>query len=201
MSATGRDRAAPPAAKPLRLFVAVDVPPEVKDALERTIAPYRPRVPAARWTRSTDWHVTLKFLGSTWPRMLDTVESAVRTAARAAAPVESRLTEVGVFPSERRARVVWAGLEDGSGALAGTAKGLDDLLADLVEPEGRAFTPHLTLARINPARDLSEFVPDLVGSSVASEPFAIDRLVLYRSHLSPHGATYEALVEAPFEGR
>jgi 2'-5' RNA ligase len=196
-----RDPGAGPATRPLRLFVAVDVPGAVKDELDRRMAGFRPRVPAARWTRATDWHVTLKFLGSTWPRMLETVEGAVRDAATGAAPFETRLTEVGVFPSARRARVVWAGLEDGAGSMAGMAAALDGLLADLVEPEHRAFTPHLTLARINPPRDLSEFAPDLVGSSVASDPFAVDRLVLYRSHLSPHGATYDPLVEARLEGR
>ena len=197
----GGDRGAPPPAKPLRLFVAVDVPPAVKDGLDAAVAPYRPRVPAARWTRPTDWHVTLKFLGSTWPRMLDTVRQAVREAAGDSAAATTRLTEVGVFPNVRRTRVVWAGLADEDGRLADLAGRLDDLLADLVEPEDRPFTPHLTLARINPSRDLHEFAPDLVGLSVASEPFAVDRLVLYRSHLSPHGATYEVLAEESLAGR
>src|SRR5262245_24588825 len=187
----GGDRGAPLPAKPLRLFVAVDVPAMVKDALDAKVAPFRPRVPAARWTRSTDWHVTLKFLGSTWPRMLDTVAGAVRSAAGETGPFETRLTEVGVFPNERRARVVWAGLDDANGGMAKVASALDGLLADLVEPERRAFTPHLTLARINPPRDLREFAAGLIGSSVASTQFPVDRLVLYRSHLSPHGATYE----------
>jgi 2'-5' RNA ligase len=133
--------------------------------------------------------------------MLDAVRAGVGEAVKDAAPVATRLTAVGVFPSVRRTRVVWAGLEDPGGTLASLAARLDDLLADLVEPEARPYTPHLTLARLNPPRDLSEFAPELVGLSVASEPFSIDRVVLYRSHLSPHGATYEPLAVEALEGR
>jgi 2'-5' RNA ligase len=102
-----------------------------------------------------------------------------------------------VFPSPGRARVVWAGLEDSEGRFASLVKSLDDLLVEDFVPEKRPFTPHLTLARLNPPRNIREFAPQLVGTRVPSDPFTIDRLVLYRSHLSPKGATYEPLVEAP----
>jgi RNA 2',3'-cyclic 3'-phosphodiesterase len=195
-----RDRAARPEAKPLRLFVAVDVPDAVKAKLAAAVAPYRDRIPGARWTRSDGWHVTLKFLGATWPRLVDSVHEAVRLAAADSTPFETRLTEMGVFPSPGRARVVWVGLEDSEARFDPMVKRLDELLEENFVPEMRAFTPHLTLARLNPPRRIMEFVPELVGKDVRSEPFAIDRLVLYRSHLSPRGATYEPLLEAPLSG-
>jgi len=189
-----RDRAARPEARPLRLFVAVDVPDAVKAGLAEAVAPFRDVIPGARWTRTDGWHVTLKFLGSTWPRLLDEVGRAVASAAEATAAFESSLTEIGVFPSLRRARVVWAGLADPGDRFPGLVKRLDDLLAEHFVPEKRAFTPHLTLARLNPPRDVQEFVEGLVGMPIASEWFLVDRLVLYRSHLSPRGATYEPLL-------
>ena len=195
-----RDRAARPEAKPLRLFVAVDVPDPVKAGLEETVSAYRDRIPGARWTRPDGWHVTLKFLGGTWPRLVDDVRAAVAGAAGGAEAFESRLTELGVFPSKRRARVVWAGLLDPDGRLAGIAKDLDERLADHFVPEERQLTPHLTVARLAPPRDLAEFAPDLVGTAVTSAPFRVDHLVLYRSRLSPRGATYEAMESAPLGG-
>lgn len=195
-----RDRASRPEAKPLRLFVAVDVPDRVKAGLAAAVAPYRDRIPGARWTNSQGWHVTLKFLGATWPRLVDEVRTSVQAAAAASRPFETNLTEMGVFPSPGRARVVWAGLEDTEGRFGPMVKRLDDLLVEHFVPEKRAFTPHLTLARLNPPRNIKEFAPDLVGTAVPSERFAIDRLVLYRSHLSPKGATYEPLLEAPLSG-
>jgi 2'-5' RNA ligase len=192
-----RDRAARPEAKPLRLFVATDVPDPVRAALARTVAPFRDGVPGARWTRREGWHVTLKFLGSTWPRLVDEVREAVSSAAAGSEAFQTELTEIGVFPSVRRARVIWAGLADPEGRFTRMVADLDERLADHFVPEKRAFTPHLTLARLTPPRDLGEFIAGLPGMSVGSEPFPVDRLVLYRSHLSPKGATYEPLLAAP----
>jgi RNA 2',3'-cyclic 3'-phosphodiesterase len=194
--AGGRDSF--PEAKPLRLFIAADIPARVKADVASAVGPYTERIPAARWTRSDGWHITLKFLGATWPRLMEEVRGAVRTVAGRTQAFETRLTEMGVFPSPGRTRVVWVGLEDAEGHFPALVKSLDDLLAENFGFEKRAFTPHLTLARLNPPRNIREFIPDLVGTSVASEPFMVDRLVLYQSHLSPKGATYESLLEAPF---
>jgi RNA 2',3'-cyclic 3'-phosphodiesterase len=192
------DRESGPEPKPQRLFIAVDLPGTVKAALASRVAQYRDRIPGARWTGSDGWHMTLKFLGATWPRLVEDVDRAVAAAAAATEWFESALTTVGVFPSARRARVVWAGLDDPGGRFAAIVKLLDEGLGEHFEPERRAFTPHLTLARLNPPRDVGEFVPELVGTSVASDRFPVDGLVLYRSHLSPRGATYEALRFFPF---
>ena len=144
--------------------------------------------------------MTVKFLGSTWPRLVDEVREAVAGAAAEARPFESAMTELGAFASSRRARVIWAGMEDPGGRLAAVARDLDARLEDWFVPEKRELTPHLTLARLRTPRDLSEFAPDLVGTSVASERFRIEELVLYRSHLSPAGAHYEPLERFPFGG-
>jgi RNA 2',3'-cyclic 3'-phosphodiesterase len=195
-----RDRSSRPEARPLRLFIAVDVPLSVKDELASAVAPFRDRVPLARWTGFDGWHVTVKFLGSTWPRLVETVREAVSTVAAETPPFESALTEVGAFPTPTRARVLWAGLDDPDGLMVGVAERLDEELADDFVAEKRAFTPHLTVARLNPPRNLREFAPDLVGLPMTSRRFAVDSLVLYRSHLSPRGATYEAVFSAPFSG-
>src|SRR5438093_1232112 len=172
-----RDRASRPEARPLRLFIAADVPDRVKADVAAAVAPYSERIPAARWTRSDGWHVTLKFLGATWPRLMEMVGAAVRTAAGRTQAFETRLTQMGVFPSPGRTRVVWVGLEDAEGRFPALVKSLDDLLEEDFGVEKRAFTPHLTLARLNPPRNIREFIPDLVGTPVPSDPFMIDRLV------------------------
>lgn len=195
-----RDRSTRPQAKPLRLFVAVDPPVEVVAGLAAAVAPFREGLPGARWTRSEGWHVTLKFVGSTSPRLVPTVEGAVRSAAARVAPFDTWLMTVGAFPSPHRARVLWAGLDAAEGRFAELVNLLDDLLADVISPENRAFTPHLTLARIDPPTRLTEVAPALLALDVTSKPFAVDRLILYRSHLSPKGATYEPMVVSPLLG-
>jgi len=195
-----RDRAGRPEAKPLRLFIAVDVPEPVKATLAAAAAPFRQTIPGGRWTRPEAWHVTLKFLGRSWPRLVPAVEEAVRSAAEASERFETRLTELGVFPGPGRARVIWAGLWDPDGKFPKIVKLLDESLGGVFEPEKRAFTPHLTLARLNPPTDIREVAPTLIGHSVTAESFTVGSLVLYRSHLSPRGATYEPLLSAPLSG-
>src|SRR2546427_434985 len=89
------------------------------------------RSPSGRRGTGTDgWHVTLKFLGATWPRLMDDVGGAIRSVAETTEAFETSLTQVGVFPSPRRARVVWAGLADPGGRFGAIVERLDDLLAE-----------------------------------------------------------------------
>jgi 2'-5' RNA ligase len=195
-----RDRSARPEAKPLRLFVAVDLPQDVREALAGLVADLRERVPGARWTRPEGWHVTLKFLGSTWPRLVTEVTSVVTRVASAAATFETSLGGTGAFPSARRARVLWVGLRDAGGGFAGLSGALDAGLRTWFEPERRPYTPHLTLARIDPPAALAQIAPDVLTVPFASRSFPVEALVLYRSHLGRGGATYEALHTATLGG-
>jgi RNA 2',3'-cyclic 3'-phosphodiesterase len=191
-----RDRASRPDAKPLRLFVAIEVPLEVRELVASAIAPWRETHPRARWVPRQNQHVTMKFLGATWPRLVAWVKEAVGEAAGGAKPFDSRIDGLGAFPSARRARVLWAGLEDPDGRLAALAALLDEALAKEFEREKRAFTAHLTLARFEPQAELD----GLDGSSLASESFSVNRLLLFRSHLQRPVPVYEPLGEYPLGG-
>lgn len=191
-----RNRAARPEAKPLRLFAAVDLPPAHHDAVDEALAPWRERFPPGRWERREKRHVTLKFMGRTWPRLVRGVEAACAGSAASVEPFELRLGHLGVFPGPRRARVLWVGLEDPSEGLARLAGGLEERLAEDFPPEKRAFTPHLTVARF---RDQVAVDPEeLAAAPVESPAFEVDRLFLYRSHLmGPRGSRYEVVGEFP----
>jgi 2'-5' RNA ligase len=191
-----RDRASRPEAKPLRLFVAFDVPDDVRAALADAIAPLKERL-GGRWTPPENWHLTLKFLGSTWPRLVDWVTDTCRQVASAHRSFETTLAGVGAFPNERRARVLWAGLSDSDGAAAAIAAALDDAMAREFTPEQRAFTPHLTVARFQPTVAVGDV---LAGIEVSSRPFTVDRIVLYRSHLQRPAPRYEPLERFPLQG-
>jgi 2'-5' RNA ligase len=192
-----RDRASRPEARPLRLFVAADVPESVRALLEDATGAIRERFPKARWVPTQNQHLTLKFLGSTWPRLLEWVTFSVDVVAGAAEPFETRVVGLGAFPNARRARVLWAGLEDPDARFAALAASLDDALSREFRSEKRPFTAHLTAARFEPPVALGELLEEI---DVESEPFAIDRIVLYRSHLRRPAPVYEALRTFPFEG-
>ena len=192
-----RDRRARPQAESLRLFVAVDMPDEVKEPLAGAIQLWRDRLGTGRWVPSENWHVTLKFLGRTWPRLVPMVTSVGGEVAAGADPFPVTLSGLGVFPGPGRARVLWAGLDDREERMVELAAALDAGLAKEFPPEKRAFTPHLTVARFNPPVPMREHAEALAATEVTAPEFVVDRLVLYRSHLSPRGARYEALEEFP----
>jgi 2'-5' RNA ligase len=170
------------------------------ERLDSLVAPFRTRLPGFRWTNREGWHVTLKFLGWVASDQRPEVEDAVRLMASAVPSFETAITRIGVFPTPGRARVLWVGLDDADGAFARMVKLLDDRLVSLVRPEERPFAPHLTLARIQPPARIRHVAPDLLELDVASERFPVDRIVLYRSRLSPSGARYEPLLTEPLAG-
>jgi 2'-5' RNA ligase len=193
-----RDRSSRPEARPLRLFVAIDVPEPVREVVERGVAPIHERYPRARWVPTHNQHVTMKFLGTTWPRLVEPVTSAVGEVAASHAQLRTRVAELGAFPSPRRARVLWVGLEDPEGRLAAIAASLDEALARDFPPEARPFAAHLTVARFDPPVQLEE---QIAGLGIESRPFAVDALVLYRSHLRRPAPVYEAIATFPLGGR
>jgi 2'-5' RNA ligase len=192
-----RDRAARPDAKPLRLFVAIDIPEATKEVVEGAIAPWREEFPRARWVPRENWHVTMKFLGRTWPRLRDWVPERVRAAAGEVRPFRTALAGLGSFPSRTRGRVLWVGLEDEGGGLARLAAALDTALAEEFTPEARPFHPHLTVARSDPPVPLT---PEYGETPLVSDGWEVDRVVLYRSHLQRPAPRYEPLAAFPLAG-
>jgi 2'-5' RNA ligase len=195
-----RDRAARPEATSLRLFAAVDIPDRVRHAVDGAVEPWRERFPRGKWVRPENWHITVKFLGRTWPRLLGWVTEACRDAAASIRPFRLGLGGMGVFPGPGRARVLWVGLDDPEASLPALARTLDDRLAREFPPEKRAFSAHLTVARFNPPVPAREHADDLRAVRFDVEPFRVGKLVLYRSHLSPRGARYEPLERFPLRG-
>jgi 2'-5' RNA ligase len=181
----------------LRLFVAADVPAPLLEALEESTGPIRSSgdLAAARWTKPSNQHLTLKFLGWVDPEQREEITARIAAVAGAGEAGTVRLRGLGAFPSARRARVLWVGLEDPGGVLGGLADALDSALEPLgFEIEKRGFTPHLTLARFKPPASV-EGVMDVVR--VPESSFDVDHLALYRSRLHPKGASYEVLEAFP----
>jgi RNA 2',3'-cyclic 3'-phosphodiesterase len=185
-----RDRAARPEAKPLRLFVAIEIPEPAKAAVEEAFRPWRDAFPQARWVPRENWHVTVKFLGRTWPRLEAWVPERIEAAAGEVPPFRAALAGLGSFPSRRRGRVLWAGLGDDGGGLEHLARALDEALIDEFPAETRRFHPHLTVARSEPPLSLP---PAFGETALATEPWEIDHVLLFRSHLRRPAPRYEPL--------
>lgn len=176
----------------VRLFVAVTVPDDVLARLDEASAPLRSKLKNARWVAPENQHLTLKFLGWVPGDRATEVEQVCRRVAASHEPAELSLTRLGAFPSERRVRVLWMGVDDPRDALAGMAADLDRAFESLGFPsEGRPYSPHLTLARFKMPVPLKGGFPSLEAPPDAG--FEVEALKLFRSHLSPKGARYEVI--------
>jgi RNA 2',3'-cyclic 3'-phosphodiesterase len=176
----------------LRLFVAASIPDVQLDWVEEQMAPLKQLWPGARWTPRANQHVTLKFLGTTRSEQVAEVMRACEVAAAGREPSTLGLQGLGVFPRTSAARVLWVGLDDPHQLLAAVADALDRALEPLgFKKESRPYSAHLTVARLRDPMRIGEL------PALATPPprFALESFGLWRSHLSPKGATYERLAE------
>lgn len=177
-----------------RLFVAFDVPLAERERLNAAMAHLEQELPGGRWTPIEAQHVTLKFLGWVPAGEVGDVTEVCRAVASRCEGAELRLDGLGVFASPRRLRVLWVGIADAAGVTSRLAAALDKDMVDLGIPaESRDYTPHLTLARFKVPLKLDS-LPEL---DIEGEPFGLDAIVLYQSHLSPRGARYEVVERFP----
>jgi RNA 2',3'-cyclic 3'-phosphodiesterase len=186
----GRERASRGEPKPLRLFIAFEIDAAAKEGIEASISPFRQQLTTARWSPPANWHVTLRFLGGTLPSLVDKVTQTCEEAASIAAAFETSVTGFGGFPSAAKARVLWAGLDDPGGRASALVGMLDEALKPDFPAEKRAYHAHVTVARSEPPVAVPEELR-LVGP--IGPKFAVERIVLFRSHLRRPAPEYEPL--------
>ena len=177
----------------MRLFVAIDVPEDVRSAIGSPVAQLRGTCQNARWARVEGLHVTLKFIGKIPAEKTEIIETAL-TSVPCRASISLRFRGLGFFPNERRPRVLWAGVQGGQ-ELAELAAAVDASLHPFGIPrEERAYTPHLTLARFDSPQGL-----DALRAAVRKTgPLefgggATKEFHLYQSVLKRGGAEYTRL--------
>ena len=133
----------------MRLFVALEIPPAVRENLAGLIRDLRAIAPQPKWVRVENLHITLKFIGEVADTKLEAIRQALGEV-RSEAPVTLDFRGLGFFPNEKYPRVFWAGME-ASANLKGLAADIDRAMEKLGIPrEQRPFSPHLTLARFQP---------------------------------------------------
>jgi 2'-5' RNA ligase len=187
----------------MRLFVAINLPATVREAIYDDVAPVRASASGLRWVGAGALHVTVKFLGEQQDRLVPEIDAALRKVGERHAPVSIRTTELGAFPNFRRPRVVWVGMSPAS-ALGALAEDVDGVLAPLgIARETRAFQSHLTLGRVKDqlsARDAATLA-EAAEACHPSRDFAVQTVDLMRSELGPGGSRYSVLAAVPLHAR
>jgi len=169
-----------------RLFVAIRPPEDVRDLLIDAMDDS----PALRWVGDEQLHLTLRFIGEVERPVANDIAAALDRVR--SSNFQIRISGAGKF-EKRSGGALWAGVEPKTPVVGLAAKVERALQQVGLEPEHRAFSPHITLARWN--RRNSEAVEAFLrrNSDLHSDPFNVDRFVLFESKLSRHGPLYEEI--------
>lgn len=173
----------------MRLFVAVEVPDEVK----KRMGELEKELPenGLKKVESKKMHITLKFLGEVNEGKLEEIKKALGKIEFL--PFKVGVKGVGVFPNEKYVKVVWAGT--GGEGLEELAEKVELALAPMFPKEARGFSGHLTLARVKRKIEIKEFLEKHRGEEFGE--FLVRRFILMKSVLGRGGAEYSVIGEFP----
>jgi 2'-5' RNA ligase len=189
----------------LRLFVAVYLDPALRPAVEavrRELVEAWPRgQELVKWVEPHNLHFTLKFLGEVDESQVQGVGAALR-AVEASAPFRLHLVGLGAFPRPRGARVLWVGVGEGAAQLSRLAACVENALRPLgFPPEGRPFSPHLTIGRLRVPAHHPELETALRrNSDVEIGSQSVQSVELVQSTLRRPGPEYAVVRSYPLRG-
>jgi RNA 2',3'-cyclic 3'-phosphodiesterase len=188
----------------VRLFLAINLEPTVRRAVMEATTALRDVAPTLNWVDEARLHLTLKFLGESAEDIVPSLSRSIDQVVGRHRPFSMQLGEIGAFPNFRHARVVWMGIEreprlellHHDVELASEKNGF--------EVEGRAFRPHLTLARVKDRAELGELrvlsrASKQVDFQVESMVRSVDLMksVTIGGSAGSPGSRYECLHAAP----
>ena len=180
----------------LRSFIAVEVPTEIQSAIAHSTASLKNSLPKplVRWVAPQNVHLTLKFLGDVSPTKLEQLAMTLKGEAALLGMFSLSVGGLGAFPTARRARVIWIGLE-APPALEALRRGVEAVAAQQgYDPEKRPFSPHLTIGRVGQNASAADVVRICNGIEAAKigalGTFRVGAVHIFKSDLQPGGSVY-----------
>jgi 2'-5' RNA ligase len=174
----------------LRLFVAIRPPIAIRERLLAAMG----GIAGARWQSDEQLHLTLRFIGEVDRHSARDVDAALGAVHHPR--FEIALAGIGAFDRRGEPVALWAGIVPHDPLRILHKKIEQAIVRAGIEPERRAFTPHITLARLprgaGPVQTLLE-----TSGGLASPPFAVEEFSLFESRLTPEGAVYTRLERYP----
>lgn len=179
----------------MRAFVAIKITSDQRMAVGDLIGDLKTSSADVKWVKPENLHLTLKFLGNMDESRVGDVAEAVRGACQGITPFEISLRGTGAYPSVRRPRVVWVGIENGRDSLLSLNENIENRLETVgFQKEKRSFSPHLTIGRLR-RNGRPGNLSDRLGVHFDGGECVIDRVLLMKSTLTPEGPIYEELGE------
>jgi 2'-5' RNA ligase len=186
-----------------RIFTAIDISDEARAKAANYINGLRDEFSQIRvgWERAEKLHLTMKFLGDIDELQLENLIRAVGNTTKQISDFRLQISGTGVFPSSRKARILWLGLKDDAGEL----QKLNEILEAECEQIGfareqRNFKPHLTIARLREPHKSKELVQKHLENEFESVEFPVSEIAIYESRLQKTGSLYQVISRLEFKG-
>lgn len=182
----------------LRTFIAIAIPPEIKQAISsQTASLQKESGRAVRWVDTKNIHLTLKFLGEISSANLELLTQALRAECTQTAPLTVSVENLGCFPNPRRPRILWIGVVIPP-ELTRLQRQVEAIAARLgYPPEDKPFSPHLTIGRVREQATAEEILAlrNLLERTTVARlgTFTVHEVHLYKSDLKPEGPIYTRL--------
>ena len=180
----------------MRIFIAIELPSEIKSALAALQTELRRAGADVSWTKPENLHLTLNFLGEVDEKRIVEVEQACVSSAAEFQPFTLILNDTGVFPNARQPRVLWAGLSGEVENVVEIHRRLDERLALIgFKREEKRFHPHLTIGRLKSNKKIRELLALADEHRLPALSFVVAEIVMMKSELHPAGAEYTPMAK------
>lgn len=182
----------------MRLFIGIHLPGPLRRRIDEATRTLRDESLPVRWIEPENFHVTLKFLGDVPGDRISDVERVMISIGERTRRFSIQLGGFGAFPTVRRPRVFWIGIE-ASSELRSLKQDIEFGLVGVgFQSELRAFHPHVTLGRVRPRQGAGTFrgLDERLAAMTFQEEAEVVSVDLFRSRTSPGGTHYSVLSEA-----
>jgi RNA 2',3'-cyclic 3'-phosphodiesterase len=185
----------------VRTFICIDIPEAIKARIEKLQGELRRPDTQISWVKPANIHLTLRFLGDVPQARIPLINTAVSHAIGSCRPFQVTIGSTGGFPNLRNPSVLWIGIAPLVDELRNLHHALEVALARQgFGREGKAFKPHLTVARIRHPRNTQPLIEDFMRLGFADESFSAGEVIVMRSQLSPQGSIYTPQAVIPLKG-
>jgi len=180
--------------KLIRIFISVFVPKEIVNIKEMLKTTIDTRGIKIRWIQDGNMHLTLKFIGNTTEKSIDSINNAIHDLVKDTPFINLSISGTGCFSKRDRANTLWVGIKGDLDKLEQLILNINNKLEPLGFPiERRKFLPHITIARINPNQKKKPDISNFLNTTFMELPMKIVKINLMQSQSFPKGSFYTIL--------
>jgi RNA 2',3'-cyclic 3'-phosphodiesterase len=180
----------------IRTFIAIPLPDKLKQDVDKLIVGFKPLADGISWVRAANLHFTLRFLGDIESDSVSVLRQSIESQLTGFNQFKIGLSGLGCFPNLNRPRVIWVAaagdiekMKELAGRVETACRQADFGLAD------KPFAPHLTIGRAKFPSGLEKFTGNLKMTRFETDPFIVEKVIIYKSDLTPRGPIYTAMGE------